>query len=152
MNIDEMVPTKSRFLTKEDVGEQGKNLTIKQFTPTEVGQEKEARYVIEWHEADFKPMVLNKENSSRLKMIFKTADTNQMCGMKVNVYNDPFVSFGGEVVGGIRLRPVPATAAQSLQPPQQRPPQQRRPAAPPPQDDGMGPPNPPLDAYTDNPY
>jgi hypothetical protein len=131
-NLDDMVPTKSRFLTKEEVGEQGKNLTIRAFSQAELDKDgqKESRYVIEWIE-DFKPMVLNKENASRLKMIFKTSDSDALIGKMVNVYNDPFVSFGGEIKGGIRLRPPAHAAAQAQMAPRQQPapqPQQRKPA------------------------
>lgn len=141
MDIDLMVPKKSNFLTKEDVGEAGKNLTIRGFSQQEIGRdnEKETRYVIEWQQADFKPMVLNKENATRLKMICKTSDTTQMVGKTVNVYSDPFVAFGGEIKGGIRIRPVATTQ------PQQAPMQRQ---AAPQRDDGMGPPSPPIEAYS----
>ena len=125
MNIDEMVPKKSKFLTKEDVGERGRDLTIKGFSQQEVGQEKELRYVIEWLEPDFKPMVLNKENSSRLKLIFKTGDSDAMIGRQVNAYNDPFISFGGEIKGGIRLRPCAQAAAANALPPRRPAPAQK---------------------------
>jgi hypothetical protein len=124
VNIDSMVPTKSSFLTKDDVGEQGRNLTIKGFVQKEIknDNESEMRYVIEWIEPDFKPMVLNKENASRLKMIFKVADTDAMIGRPVNVYNDAFVTFAGKVTGGIRLRPATNVAPQAPRPRQAAPP------------------------------
>lgn len=147
MKIGDMTPTKSKFLTKEDVGEAGKNLTIAGFEQQEVGFEgdKELKYVVIWNQADYKPMVLNKENGNRLKMIAKTDDTDAMIGLTVNVYNDPFVSFGGEVKGGVRIR----AAAQAALRPQQRPAQKPapRPAAP----TDMGPESPPLEAYADEP-
>jgi len=144
MNIDDMIPKKSNFLTKEDVGEQGRNLTIKAFSQTEVGQEKEVRYVIEWSEQDFKPMVLNKENGSRLKMIFKTGESGQMIGKQVNVYCDPFVSFGGEIKGGIRLRPVATAAAANALPPRRPAPAQKAAVV---EEDGPWQPSPPPEAY-----
>lgn len=115
MKIDDMTPTKSNFLTKEDVGEAGKNLTIGGFEQKEVGteSEKEMKYVIVWQQADYKPMVLNKENGNRIKMIAKTDDTDAMIGLTVNVYSDPFVSFGGKTVGGIRIRAAVAPHPQS---------------------------------------
>ena len=137
MKIDEMVPTKSSFLTKDDVGEAGKNLTIAKFETQEVGVEndKEMKYVIVWQQADFKPMVLNKQNASRLKIIFKSDDTDAMIGGTVNVFCDPFVEFGGKIVGGLRIRPTTAQAQAKA------PTQARKPA----QD--TGPESPPLEAY-----
>lgn len=112
--IDELVPTKSSFLTKDDVGLAGKNLTIGGFEQQEVGteNEKELKYVVVWQQADWKAMVLNKENANRLKIICKTDDTDKMIGVTINVYHDEMVSFGGRVVGGIRVRPVPGAKPQ----------------------------------------
>lgn len=134
MKIDDMTPTQSQFLKKEDVGEAGVNLTIKGFEQTMVGQgdDAETKWVIVWTNPDYKPMVLNKENGSRLKMVCKSDDTDQMIGRTVNAYNDPYVAFGGKVVGGIRLR-APQGPAQPANPPQD-----------------MGQPTPPIDAYGDD--
>ena len=146
MNIDEMVPSKSHFLTKEDVGEAGKNLTIKGFTMKEVGFEndKEMKYVIEWMDTNYKPMVLNKENASRLKFILQTSETTSMVGRTVNVYNDRFVKFGNEMKGGLRIRPIEHAAAQTARPSTQRPS-----SAPVRDEDPPWQDSPPLDAYSD---
>lgn len=143
MKIDEMTPSKSKFLTKEDVGEAGKNLTIHSFEQQEVGteNEKETKYVIVWQQADYKPMVLNKENGNRLKLIAKTDDTDLMIGQTVNVYNDPFVAFGGKTVGGIRIRAAVSAVARPQARPAQKP--AGRPSDP---DDEL----PPLAAYDDS--
>ena len=140
-NIDSMIPTKSNFLKKEDVGEEGVDLIIKGFDYQEVGQgeEKENKLVVTWTNPNYKRMVVNKENGSRLKMSLKTDDTDQMIGRAVNVYADPFVAFGGKTVGGLRIR-----AARSItNKPTVRP---SKPFAEP-QDDGA--PTPPLEAYND---
>ena len=112
--IDSLVPTKSSFLTKDDVGTAGKNLSIAGFEQQEVGNEneKELKYVVLWQQADYKPLVLNKENANRLKIICKTDGTAQMIGKTINVYHDEMVSFGGRVVGGVRVRPAAARPAQ----------------------------------------
>lgn len=114
-SIDDLVPTKSSFLTKEDCGVAGKNLTIGAFEQKEVGSEneKETKYCIIFQQADYKPMVLNKENANRLKVIFKTDDIEAMIGGTINVYNDEMVSFGGKIVGGIRIRPAAAARPQA---------------------------------------
>lgn len=136
-SIDSMVTSKSSFLRKEDVGETGVNLAIKAFKQEQVGQgeESELKFVIQWTNPQFKPMVLNKENASRLKMVFKTDDTDQMIGKVVNVYSDPFVAFGGKTVGGLRIRS--AQAQQGNAPRQQA---------------DMGPETPPLDAYSEKEF
>lgn len=144
-SIDSLVPSKSNYLKKEDVGTGGRNLTIASFDQEEIGQdgEKELKLIVRWQQQDYLPMVVNKENASRLKMTLKTDDTDQMIGKTVNVYHDEFVSFGGKQVGGLRIRPpAHAAAQQQLRSPA---PQQRR-AAPPQQED-MGPESPPIEAY-----
>lgn len=147
-DIDTLVPTTSKFLTKEDVGELGKNLTIKTFSQAEVKGDSgtEVKAVIEWQEQEYKPMVLNKENATRLKAIFKTSNTDEMIGGMVNVYNDQFVTFAGRQTGGVRLRP-PQHAQHAQQQAQQQP--QQRPATH--QDSGWQP-TPPPEAYENEPY
>lgn len=108
--IDDLVPSKSNFLKKEDVGVEGRNLTIKAFEQEDIKNQEtggvDQKYCIFWTDESFHPMVLNKENASRLKMALKTDDTDVMIGRTVNVYHDEFVSFGGKQVGGLRIRPA----------------------------------------------
>jgi hypothetical protein len=80
-------------------------------------------------------------------MTLKTDDTDVMVGQTVNVYHDPFVSFGGKQVGGLRIRP-PAHAAAQQQMRRPSPPARpaQRQAAPSGYADEEAP---PLDAYAD---
>ena len=54
-----------------------------------------------------KPMVLNSTNIKRLCKIFGTSDTGQWRG-EVELYVDQNIEFGGNIVGGLRLRPAQA--------------------------------------------
>jgi hypothetical protein len=141
--IDDHIPSKSNYLKKEDVGETGRDLVIKDFRQEDIGTdggEKETKLVIYWTDPSFKPMVINKENGSRLKMVLKTDDMDLMIGKTVNVYSDPFVAFGGKTVGGTRIRaPQQAARANSL------PGKVTARTAPVVEDDG--PDAPPLEAY-----
>ena len=105
MDLDELVPSTSKYLAKEDVGIAGENLTIAGFTRETVGRGADAdeRAIIRWKE-DFKPMVLNKTNKNRIKRILDATSSEQVIGKTVNVYNDPEVEYGGEVTGGLRIR------------------------------------------------
>lgn len=147
--IDDMIPSKTNFMRKEDVGDAGKDLAISHFDYQEVGQgeDKETKLVVHWTDKNYKPMVVNKENGSRLKMALKTDDSEQMIGRVVNVYSDPYVAFGGKTVGGLRIRPaksapISAQTRSALNPP-------RAPAREPGEDDG--PPTPPAEAYDNDP-
>lgn len=109
--LDSLVPSESKYLAKEDVGEAGKNLTIKGFTRETVGHGADAdeRTVMHFTE-EVKPMVINKTNMARLGVITKARTAGEAAGKKINVYNDPMIEFGGKIVGGIRLRPVQESA------------------------------------------
>lgn len=145
-NIDEAIPSKSNYMKKEDVGEQGRDLVIKDFKHEDIGRDgdSETKLVIYWTDPSYKPMVCNKENGQRLKMALKTDDMDLMIGKAVNVYSDPFVAFGGKTVGGIRIR---STQLAANAPKRNIPPKaQARVEA---QDDGA--PTPPIEAYDRDP-
>ena len=111
MNLDELVPSTSKYLAKEDVGKDGKNLTISSFSREMVGTGSDAdeRAVIQFKE-DVKPMVLNKTNKNRIKHYLQATTSEEVIGKTVNVYNDPDIEFGGEIVGGLRIRGAQASA------------------------------------------
>ena len=105
--LDTLVPSESKFLAKEDVGEQGINVTIKGFKQgVEVGTGQDADYkTIMGFEEDIKPMVLNKTNLNLLRHYFPDAKTSaDLKGKRINVWSDPSVDFGGKLVGGLRVR------------------------------------------------
>ena len=103
--LDSLVPSESKYLAKEDVGEEGMNLTIAGFKIDTVGQGENAdqRCIMGFVE-DVKPMVVNKTNMRRIKHITGAETTGQARGKKINVYSDPLVEFGGKLVGGLRIR------------------------------------------------
>lgn len=104
MKFSELVPTNSQYLKKEDVGPQGKNLTIKHFTRVKVSGDKgeETKAACHWVQPDYKPLLLNVTNGGVLEALF--GDTDGAKGKTVNVYFDRLISFGGKTVGGIRIR------------------------------------------------
>jgi hypothetical protein len=117
MDLDELVTSKSEYLKKEDVGEAGVNLTIKAFKKVRLkGDGGEEEKIVMMFEEDYKPMVLNLTNKNRLKAATGAKTTDDVKGKVINVYNDPMVDFGGEIVGGLRIRkstappPPPAQA------------------------------------------
>ena len=112
ISLDSLVPTQSDYLTKDDVGETGINLTIAGFKIDTVGKGENAdqRCIMGFVE-DHKPMVVNKTNMNRIKHITGAETTGQARGKKINVFNDPMVEYGGKLTGGIRIRPVAEAAA-----------------------------------------
>lgn len=96
----------SKYLKKDDVGEEGTVCTVKAFARTNVAQEGEPpehKWLMAFEELE-KPMVLNSTNIQLCEKIFGSDDTDDWIGKRLIVYSDPNISFGGKIVGGIRVR------------------------------------------------
>lgn len=114
--IGEMI--ESKFLKKEDVGgERGVLVTISDIQQANVampGADPEMKWTLRFMELD-KPMVLNSTNIHMCAKACGSENTDDWMGKKVVLYEDPNVSFGGKLVGGIRLR-APKTQAAPIVP------------------------------------
>ncbi|KKM22559.1 hypothetical protein LCGC14_1623980 [marine sediment metagenome] len=104
MDLDELVPSESKYLAKDDVGLTGRNLTIAKFTRAEVGDDKEVKTILHFKEEDTKPMVLNVGNKNRIKHFLAATTAEEVAGKVINVYNDPEVEYRGKITGGTRIR------------------------------------------------
>lgn len=93
----------SKYLRKEDFEDEA-ICTIKGVRLEDLGKDeaKEERWILYFREQS-KGMVLNVTTIRVLEQALG-GDTDQWIGNKVIVYVDPNVSFGGKVVGGLRLR------------------------------------------------
>lgn len=107
----------SKFLKQSDIG-QGALMTVsgcERHNVAKEGAEPEFKWCLTFEEND-KPLVLNSTNIQLCERVFSTDDTDGWVGKKLVLYVDPNVSYGGKVVGGIRVRapkkaavkPVPA--------------------------------------------
>jgi len=94
-------------LRKEDVnGEVGVLVTIcgcQQANVAVEGADPEMKWTLTFTELD-KPLVLNKTNIEACADTCGSDDTKDWFGLKVVLFEDPNVSFGGKRVGGIRVR------------------------------------------------
>ena len=114
----------SKFLKKSDVGEDGTLVTIVDVIEVNVGmegKEPDMKWCMTFKEFD-KPMVLNSTNAQLCERFLGSDDTVDWIGRRVVLYDDPNVSFGGELVGGIRVkrapdRPKPARPSPTRQAP-----------------------------------
>ena len=115
----------SKFLRKEDFDED-RVMTIRgvklEDMPGDDGQQKRVLYFRE----EAKGMALNVTTIRVLEKAFGD-DSDQWVGKKVKVYVDPNVSFGGRVVGGLRLMPPKNIAGRAPPPP---PPEEKAPVTP----------------------
>lgn len=133
----------SNFLTRNDVGK-GMLVTIDRLTQENVakaGAPEELRWCLHFLECE-KPMVLNSTNGQIIASITKSDETDHWRGHKIVIYDDPNVSFGGKLVGGIRVRaprnqPAPAPARAAAPAPAPVPPRDYEPSTDQPADDNL---------------
>jgi len=95
----------SKFLKQTDVGS-GALLTVTGCTQHNVakeGADPENKWCLSFAESE-KPLVLNATNIQLCEHIFGSDDTDDWTGKKIVLYTDPTVSYGGKLVGGIRVR------------------------------------------------
>ena len=101
--ISEMI--ESKFLKKEDV-DPSVLVTIDRVAQNNVamqGVDPEMKWCLYFLEMD-KPMVMNSTNLHLAGNACGSDDTDDWIGKKIVLYNDPNVSFGGKLTGGIRVR------------------------------------------------
>lgn len=105
----------SKYLKQEDLEEDEERvLTIKAVKLEDMpGDQGEQRYCLYFKE-EAKGMVLNVTNIRIIERRYG-GDTDEWVGNKIKLYVDPSVSFGGKIVGGLRIRvpksgPVPQKA------------------------------------------
>jgi hypothetical protein len=110
----------SKFLKQSDVGN-GVLWTIhgvERVNVAKEGAEPEYKWAMSFAESD-KPLVLNSTNIQLCERIFASDDTDEWTNKRIVLYTDPNVSYGGKVVGGIRVRAPKKTAAAAPPPPAQ---------------------------------
>jgi hypothetical protein len=74
------------------------------------GKPAEYKWLMSFREFD-KPMVLNSTNIHAMEKACGSDDTDDWIGKEVIVYVDENVSFGGELVGGLRIKKHKAATA-----------------------------------------
>lgn len=104
MKITQMMS--SKYFKKEDV-EQGPILvTIKSFEEENVApadKPQELKWVMYVEESD-KGLVMNTTNLQLAAIAMGSQETDHWLGKKIVLFNDPTVSFGGKLTGGVRVR------------------------------------------------
>ena len=114
MNINDL--TVSKYLKKEDVMPPV-IVTISGLTQENLAKENEApefKHILQFSE-NIKPMVLNITNGKLIAMVLQSDETDNWIGKKITLWNDPTVSFGEKMTGGIRVQ-MPQQQAVAAQP------------------------------------
>jgi len=76
---------------------------VKQVNMAKDGDAPEIKWAIKFQEFD-QPMVLNSTNLHIAAKVLGSNETDDWKGKEIILYTDPSVSFGGQVVGGLRFR------------------------------------------------
>jgi hypothetical protein len=114
----------SKFLKREDVGD-GVVVVIAGVSQENVakdGVDPELKWCLHFTNVD-KPMVLNTTNMTLIAKFLGSDNTDDWEGKSIILYDDPAVSFGGKLTGGIRVRPkkTPALMGNPRPPLKQQP-------------------------------
>ncbi len=111
MKMNEM--KESKYLKKEDVGEDGMIVTIAHLERENLAmpdQDPDEKWILYFKE-DVKPMVLNWTNTQLIFKVTNTDDTDDWEGHEIILFEDPTIRFKDQLVGGIRVRGVKAKSA-----------------------------------------
>ncbi len=103
----------SRYLRKEDADPEI-TVTIREVAEENVSMEgapDEYKFVV-YFEGQEKGVVLNWTNAQLTANAVGTSDMDQWPGKSITLYHDPNVSYGGKLIGGIRVKA--AQQAQTL--------------------------------------
>ena len=102
-NINQMV--QSKFLKQGDVPDPVivTVLGVRQVNVAQDNEPPEMKWAIKFKEFE-RPMVLNSTNLHVAAKICGSNNTDDWTGKELILYTDPNVSFGGQVVGGLRFR------------------------------------------------
>jgi hypothetical protein len=119
MNFDQLVPSKSKYLAKEDVGEDGLILTVRGVKMETIkGDDGDEDKVVLYFNEDVKPMVLNRTNSQLLGTVTGASNAGEARGKQIIVYNDVTVMFGGKPTGGLRIKRISGAPKQAPRAPE----------------------------------
>jgi len=102
-NINQMI--ESKYLKQADV-EYETEVTIVKVGQINVAREDEQpdmKWAVRFQELK-KPMILNSTNIQLIAKALGSEESDEWIGKKVTIYSDPNVSFGGKLVGGLRVK------------------------------------------------
>src|SRR5678815_4556537 len=93
----------SKFLAKEDVPNPVVATIANVKYETIKGKGRDEQKAVMEFAGNLKPMILNKGNWTRVEVLYGP-ESDEWLGKKIEIYVDPTVEFGGDIVGGLRLR------------------------------------------------
>ena len=116
-NVNQMI--ESKYLKQSDLDGETEVTIVKvgQLNVAREDQEPEMKWAIRFQELK-KPMVLNSTNIQLLAKACESEESEDWVGKKVTIYADPNVSYGGKLVGGLRVKLPIKPKSRPVMPPQ----------------------------------
>ena len=110
-NINQMI--ESKYLKQADLDGEVDVTIVKvgQMNVAREDEQPEMKWAMKFQEFK-KPMILNSTNLQLLAKACGSEESDDWIGKKVIIYADPNVSFGGKLVGGLRVK-LPVTKRQA---------------------------------------
>jgi hypothetical protein len=115
-NIGQMI--ESKYLKQSDLDGEVEVTVVKvgQMNVAREDQDPEMKWAVRFQEFK-KPMILNSTNIQLLAKACDSDESEDWVGRKVTIYADPNVSFGGKLVGGLRVKlPIKKSSKPAAQP------------------------------------
>lgn len=115
-HIDEMKD--SRFFGKGDLDGKPMLCTVEGVSKQNVAKKdapEEMKWVLHIKESE-KPFVLNTTNRELVALAAGSKDTDDWEGKQIVIYHEPNISFGGKLVGGLRVRAPKGTKPEADEP------------------------------------
>jgi hypothetical protein len=112
----------SKFLSRGDCAQGpilGTMLNVSQENVAKEGADDELKWCLHFSNIE-KPLVLNQINMQLIAKIAGSENTDDWTGKQIVIFDDPSVSFGGKITGGLRVR-APKIKTPPSVPPAPRP-------------------------------
>jgi len=108
LTLDQAVPRETNYIGKQDLATP-RNVTIASFNMAKVSDDQPEMLICHFSESDVKPLIIKSTNKQLLELAHPDCQgLGDYVGKRIELFVDPTVSFGGKIVGGVRIRPVPA--------------------------------------------
>lgn len=113
-NINQMI--ESKYLKQSDLDGETEVTIVKvgQMNVAREDEQPEMKWAVKFEEFK-KPMILNSTNIQLLAKACGSEESDEWIGKKVVIFADPNVSFGGKLVGGLRVK-LPVKKSSSAKP------------------------------------
>jgi hypothetical protein len=114
VNVSEFTESNSSFLKKEDIGDRRVKVIISRVGVTTFDDS--SKKLVLHFQGKEKGVALNRTNTQVLAGAFGQ-ESDGWLGQQVELWVDPYVTFGGKMVGGLKITPIRSAPIPQAPPP-----------------------------------